>query len=250
MKKTKTYIIAEIGSTHDGSFGLAKQCIRAAADCGVDAVKFQIHIFDAESLPNVPNPPWFKDETRKDYFNRIAFTVEQWKKLIKFSEECGVNFFASAFSLEAVDLLEKLGVKMHKIASGEVTNLPLLEKVAKTNKKVLLSSGMSSWEELDEAVNTLKNNGCSDLVVFQCTTEYPCPPEKAGLELIPSFKKRYGVSVGFSDHTSGIAIPIAAVVAGAEMIEKHFSLSTRPSPRAPPSPASPPRPGPPRARPG
>ena len=223
----KVFIIAEIGNTHEGSLGLAKQFIKIAAECGVDAVKFQTHIFEAESLPDAPNPPYFKDETRKEYFERTAFTVKQWKELKRYSEEeCGIDFFSSPFSLEAVNLLEEVGINIYKVPSGEVSNIPLLEKIAKTGEKVLLSSGMSSWEELDLAVETLQSNGCKDLVVLQCTSEYPCPPEEAGLNVINELKQRYkNLKVGYSDHTLGVAIPIAAVVKGATVIEKHFTLS-------------------------
>lgn len=223
----KTYIIAEIGNSHEGSIGLAKQFIKVASECGVDAVKFQTHIFEAESLPDAPNPPYFKDETRKEYFERTAFNLEQWKELKRYAEEeCGVDFFSSPFSLEAVDLLEEVGIGIYKIPSGEVNNIPLLEKIAKTGKKVLLSSGMSNWKELDEAVEVLQSNGCKDLVVLQCTSEYPCPPEEAGLNVIDELKERYkNIEVGYSDHTLGFAIPIAAVVKGATVIEKHFTLS-------------------------
>jgi len=223
------YIIAEIGNTHEGSLGLAKQFIRAATECGVDAVKFQTHIFDAESLPDAPNPPYFKDETRKEYFERTAFTIEQWKELKRFSEEdMGVDFFSSPFSLEAVDLLEEVGIDIYKIPSGEVSNIPLLEKIAMTGKKVLLSSGMSSWTELDEAVKTLKENGCGPLTILQCTSEYPCPPEESGLNVLNEMKSRYpDCEIGYSDHTLGVAIPVAAVIKGATIIEKHFTLSKK-----------------------
>jgi sialic acid synthase SpsE len=222
----KIYIIAEIGNTHEGSLGLAKCFIKKAAECGVDAVKFQTHIFDAESLPDAPNPPYFKDESRKEYFDRTAFTLNQWKELKRYTEEeCKIEFLSSPFSLEAVDLLEEVGIKIYKIPSGEVTNLPLLEKIAKTGKKVFLSSGMSNWDELDEAVKTLKDNGCNDLIILQCTSEYPCAPENAGLNIIQELKERYNLPVGYSDHTLGSAVPIAAVVLGAELIEKHFTLS-------------------------
>lgn len=224
----KTYIIAEVGNTHEGSLGLAKCFIKAAAECGVDAVKLQTHIFEAESLPDAPNPPYFKDETRKQYFERTAFTLEQWKELKRFSEEeAGVDFFSSPFSLEAVELLEQVGVNTYKIASGEVSNTPLLMKIAKTGKKVLLSSGMSSWKELDEAIDTLLSGGCGRLTVLQCTSEYPCPPEAGGLNILTELKERYGdsIEIGYSDHTLGAAVPIAAVIMGATVIEKHFTLS-------------------------
>jgi|TARA_B110000259_G_C13985657_1_gene390343 N,N'-diacetyllegionaminate synthase len=224
--KESVYIIAEIGNTHEGSLGLAKCFIKAAADCGVDCVKFQTHIFDAESLTSAPNPPYFKDETRKEYFDRTAFTIDEWKELKRYCEDdCGKDFISSPFSLEAVDLLNEVGIKSFKIPSGEVTNLPFLEHVAKTGKQVILSSGMNTWEEMDEAVETLRANGCTDLIMLQCTSEYPCPPEKAGLNIMLEMKEKYNVPVGFSDHTLGSAVPITAVVMGAVLIEKHFTLS-------------------------
>ena len=220
----KTYIIAEIGNTHEGSLGLAKQFIKAAADCGVDAVKFQTHIFEAESLASAPNPSYFKDETRKQYFERTAFNLEQYKAMKEYAEkECNVDFFSSPFSIEAVDFLMEVGVSTFKIPSGEVSNIPLLEHIAKTGKKVILSSGMSSWEELDAAVEVFK--GKNELIVLQCTSEYPCKPENAGLNVMLEIKERYGVEVGFSDHTLGIGVPLTAVVMGATLVEKHFTLS-------------------------
>lgn len=227
LKLKQTYIIAEIGNTHEGSLGLAKQFIRVAAETGIDAVKMQTHIFNTESLLDAPNPPYFKNESRKEYFERTAFTVEQWKELKRYSEEeLKIDFFSSPFSLEAVDMLEDIGVNTYKIASGEVSNTPLLEKVAKTGKRILLSSGMSSWSELDEAIDILQSNGCMDLVVLQCTSEYPCPAREAGLNVIDELKERYkNITIGYSDHTLGVAIPLAAVIKGANVIEKHFTLS-------------------------
>lgn len=225
MKEKKaTYIIAEIGNTHEGSVGLAKQFIKAAAECGVDAVKFQTHIFEAESLQNAPNPPYFKDETRKDYFERTAFNLDQYKLLKEYAEkECGVHFFSSPFSIEAVDLLLNAGIKTFKIPSGEVSNIPMLEYLAEKADWVILSSGMSSWDELDLAVSVLKSK--CNLTVLQCTSEYPCLPENSGLNVMREIKERYGVEVGFSDHTIGIGVPVAAVVLGATVVEKHFTLS-------------------------
>lgn len=225
----KIYIVAEIGNSHEGSLGLAKQFIKAAAECGVDAVKMQTHIFEAESLLDAPNPPYFKNESRKEYFKRTAFSINQWKVLKRFAEkDLKIDFFSSPFSLEAVNLLENIGVNSYKIASGEVSNIPLLEKIAKTGKRVFLSSGMSSWHELDHAVETLQLNGCKDLIVLQCTSEYPCPPKHAGLNVIEEIKSRYkNVTPGYSDHTMSIAVPLAAVTKGAKVIEKHFTLSQK-----------------------
>ena len=221
-------VIAEIGSTHEGSVGLAKCFIRSAADCGVDAVKFQTHIFGAESLLDAPNPPYFRNESRKDYFERTSFCKEQYLELKRYAEEeCGVDFISSPFSIEAVELLEEVGINTYKIPSGEVTNIPLLERVAGTKKKILLSSGMSSWEELDQAISVLKSQGSEDIVLLQCTSIYPCPPKLSGVNLLEKMKKRYSLPVGFSDHTLGVSIPIYAVASGATVIEKHFTLSKK-----------------------
>lgn len=222
----RAYIIAEIGNTHEGSVGLAKRFIKEAAECGVDAVKFQTHIFEAESLMSAPNPSYFKDETRKEYFERTSFNLEEYKVLKHYAEnECHVDFFSSPFSIEAVDLLMEVGVSTFKIPSGEVSNIPLLEYIEKTGKKIILSSGMSSWEELDRAVAVFKDR--SKLTILQCTSEYPCKPENAGLNVMLEIKERYKCRVGFSDHTLGIGVPLTAVVLGANVIEKHFTLSKR-----------------------
>jgi sialic acid synthase SpsE len=194
-------------------------------------VKLQTHIFEAESLPNAPNPPYFKDESRQQYFERTAFDLDQYRLLKRYSEEeCGVEFLSSPFSLEAIDFLERVGVRTYKIPSGEVSNIPLLEKVAATGKKVLLSSGMSSWKELDEAVAVFRDAGpeaLGNLVLLQCTSEYPCPPEQAGLNVMLEMRDRYRLPIGYSDHTLGVAVPLAAVVLGATVVEKHFTLSKR-----------------------
>lgn len=228
MKKS-IYIIAEIGNTHEGSIGLAKCFIKAAADSGADAVKMQTHIFNSESLPNAPNPSYFTNETRKEYFERTAFSAKQWKELKRYAEKkIKIDFFSSPFSIEAVDLLESVNVQIYKIPSGEVNNTPLLIKVAQTKKRVFLSSGMSNWKELDTAVKTLKKNGCKELTLFQCTSEYPCPLDQVGLNIFDEFKSRYkNIKIGFSDHTTGIAASIAAIVKGAMVVEKHFTLSKK-----------------------
>ena len=216
-------IIAEIGSVHDGSFGNALKLIEAAAVAGADAVKFQTHIAEAESVASAPAPAYFSDEPRLDYFKRTSFTIEEWKRLSKHAADCGVTFLSSPFSLEAVDLLEDVGIAAYKIPSGEVSNIPLLMHIAKTGKPVLLSSGMSGWEELDLAVATVKNT-CAT-TVMQCSSAYPCPPERVGLNVIKEMAQRYRLPVGYSDHTMGVAAPIAAVALGARVIEKHFTFS-------------------------
>ncbi|MBV9522969.1 MAG: N-acetylneuraminate synthase family protein [Alphaproteobacteria bacterium] len=217
------FLIAEIGSVHDGSYGNAVKLIEAAAACGADAVKFQTHIAEAETLADAPAPAYFKGEPRFAYFKRTGFSIEQWRGLKGACEAQGVSFLSSPFSLEAVDLLGEIGVGAYKIPSGEVTNLPLLERVAATGKPVLLSSGMSSWEELDAAVATLRRGG--PILLMQCSSAYPCPPERVGLNVIAEMRARYGLPVGFSDHTMGPAAALAAVALGAVAVEKHLTFS-------------------------
>ena len=221
MRKVK--IIAEIGSVHDGSFGNALKLIEAAAAAGADAVKFQTHIAEAESIASAPAPAYFSDEPRLAYFKRTSFTLDQWKKLAQHAVDVGVTFLSSPFSLEAVDLLEQVGISAYKIPSGEVSNIPLLSRIANTGKPVLLSSGMSGWDELDLAVATVRNH--CPTIVMQCSSAYPCPPERVGLNVLNEMTDRYGLPVGFSDHTMGMAAPIAAAALGATVIEKHFTFS-------------------------
>jgi N,N'-diacetyllegionaminate synthase len=216
-------LIAEIGSVHDGSFGNAQKLIELASACGADAVKFQTHIAEAESLLDAPSPEYFKDEPRVDYFNRTSFSFDQWFKLKQLAEGCGLVFLSSPFSIEAAELLESIDMAVYKIPSGEITNIPLLEKIATFKKPVLLSSGMSNWNELDNAVSVF--NDCSDLTIMQCSSVYPCPPETIGLNVLQEMQQRYGCAVGFSDHSLGLAAPIAAAALGASVIEKHFTFS-------------------------
>lgn len=217
-------LIAEVGSVHDGSFGNAQKLIEAAAAHGADAVKFQTHLAAAETLRDAPMPPYFKGEPRFEYFERTSFSTEQWRALKRHCEAQGAEFMSSPFSAEAVDLLEEVGIERYKIPSGEVTNLPLLEAAARTGKTILLSSGMSSWQELDAAVDTVLRYN-SDLVVLQCTSEYPCPYEQVGLNVMLEMKARYGKPVGLSDHTLTPYASLAAVTLGAAVIERHFTFS-------------------------
>jgi N,N'-diacetyllegionaminate synthase len=221
-----TFIIAEVGSVHDGSLGNALCLIDAAAECGVNAVKFQTHIAEAETLPDAPMPPFFKGEPRFEYFKRTGFTLEQWQRVKERCEQCSVVFLSSPFSEAAVDLLERVGIQQYKIPSGEISNLPMLEKIAKLNKPVLLSSGMSSWTELDAAVQTFRKFH-SQLTVLQCTSEYPCGYERVGLNVMIEMRERYGLPVGLSDHTLTCYATFAAVTLGATVIERHFAFSRK-----------------------
>ncbi|MBS3993934.1 MAG: N-acetylneuraminate synthase family protein [Bacteroidetes bacterium] len=215
-------IIAEIAQAHDGSIARAHQYIEALAKTGVDSVKFQVHIAEAESSAYEPFRVQLSsaDKTRYDYWKRMEFTKTEWKALKKHCNDLGVEFLASPFSNAAVDLLEQLGVKRYKVGSGEVSNWLMLEKIAQTGKPLILSTGMSSWEELDKTVSFLKNRKV-DFSILQCTTAYPTQPEQYGLNMISELKKRYQITVGYSDHSAKVETCIAAAALGAEILEFH-----------------------------
>jgi N,N'-diacetyllegionaminate synthase len=215
------FVIAEAGMNHDGSLGNAIRTAEVAAECGADAVKFQLHDADAETTRDAPSPPYFEHETRYEYFERTAFSDEQWRMLKQACDDARIEFMCSVFSVEAVERLEQIGVQRYKIGSGEVTNLELVRRVAATAKPVLLTSGMSSWAELDAAVAAAGD----DVTVLQCTSEYPTPPERVGLNVLAQLRERYGKRVGFSDHSEGNYAAFAAVALGAVVVEKHFALS-------------------------
>ncbi|MDB2648002.1 N-acetylneuraminate synthase family protein [Flavobacteriaceae bacterium] len=215
-------IIAEIGQAHDGSLGIAHSYIDALAETGVTTIKFQNHIAEAESSIFEPFRINFsyQDKTRYDYWKRMEFSFDQWCELKRHCEDKGLEFLASPFSVAAVEMLEKLNVKRYKIGSGEVNNHLLIEKIAATNKKVILSSGMSNYNELDSTINLLKTSKI-DYSILQCTTSYPTKTEQWGLNIIPELKKRYGVPVGFSDHSGDIYASLFAASKGAEIFEFH-----------------------------
>ncbi|PHI20737.1 N-acetylneuraminate synthase [Lewinellaceae bacterium SD302] len=225
----KTFIIAEIGQAHDGSLGILHSYIDALATTGVDAIKFQTHIAAAESSIHEPFRVNFsyEDKTRYDYWDRMGFTLPQWKEIKTHCDEVGLEFMSSPFSQAAVDLLEEVGVKRHKVGSGEVSNFLLLEKLARTGKPIILSSGMSSFAELDGSINFLRPFG-NELSVLQCTTAYPTPPDQVGLNVIGELKARYpDLRVGLSEHTARTATSIAAVTLGAEILEFHAVFDRR-----------------------
>ena len=219
-------VIAEVAQAHDGSLGLAHAHIDAAAEAGADIVKFQTHIASAESTLAEPWRVKFsrQDETRYDYWRRMEFTKEQWVGLREHARECGLQFLSTPFSPEAVKLLDEVGVAGWKVASGEVTNAPMLQQMGETGVPILLSTGMSSWNEIDAAVATIRATG-APLVVFQCTTSYPTPPDQIGLNVLQELGSRYDVPVGLSDHSANSAVPVAAVALGAELVEAHITLS-------------------------
>src|SRR5882672_581926 len=219
-------IIGEVALTHDGSLGLAHAFVDAIADAGADAVKFQTHIAAAESTPAEPFRVKFsrQDKTRYDYWKRMEFTEEGWRGLTDHARERGILFLSSPFSLQAVELLERIGMPLWKIASGETSNAMLLDRILDTRTPVLLSTGMSPMEEIDAAVARVRARHV-DVGVFQCTTAYPCPPERVGLNLIPFYRERYGCWVGLSDHSATIYPGLAGAALGMDMLEVHVTLS-------------------------
>lgn len=226
MSLNSLFTIAEVAQAHDGSLGMAHAYIDALAKRGVDAVKFQIHLAKAESSLEEPfrTKFSFQDKTRFDYWQRMSFNLEQWIELKQHCDEVGVEFMVSVFSNTAVDWAEKIGVKRFKIGSGEVNNLLLLEKISRTAKPVILSSGMSSFDELDQSINLFKSKNI-DVSLLQCTTSYPTSPKQYGFNLIKQFKDRYKIKVGFSDHSAKVSTGIAAVASGAEILEFHVAFS-------------------------
>ncbi len=225
--KASCAVIAEIAQAHDGSLGAAHAFIDVAARAGADAIKFQTHIATAESTPR---EPWRKkfgwqDATRYDYWKRMEFSAEGWQGLADHAREAGLHFMSSPFSPEAVDLLRKIGVPAWKVASGEVDEPRMLRAMTKAKEPIILSSGMSSYSETDQAVDVITKAGCP-LAVLQCTSSYPVAPDAVGLNVMDEFRHRYPhAATGLSDHSATIYPGLAAATLGAEVIEVHLTLS-------------------------
>ena len=228
---SRTLIIAEAGVNHNGSIKIAKKLIDVAKDCGVDVVKFQT--FTAEKLVrfNAEKASYQKetsgeDETQFQMIEKLELDVIAHKELINYCSKRGIIFLSSPFDLDSVDLLAKLGLEIIKIPSGEIVNLPYLKKIGKLKKRIILSTGMADLGEIKDALDALISSGTEkdDITVLHCNTEYPTPYKDVNLKAMQTIKKAFGVKVGYSDHTLGIEVPIAAVALGAEVIEKHFTL--------------------------
>ena len=228
---TKTFIIAEAGVNHNGSIDVAKKMIEEAARFGADAIKFQS--FKAEKIVSkyADKAEYQKQttdskESQYEMIKKLELNVKAHKELMNFAVNKGIMFLSSPFDLESIDLLVELGLKIIKIPSGEIVNLPYLEKIGKLNKKVILSTGMSDLGEIEDALDVLISSGTDkeNITVLQCNTEYPTPFEDVNLLAMITIKNAFNVNVGFSDHTLGIEVPIAAVAMGAQVIEKHFTL--------------------------
>lgn len=232
------FIIAEAGVNHNGNLNLAKQLIEVAAAAGADAVKFQT--FKAENLvdKNAPKAEYQQQTTAADesqfaMIKKLELDFNMHQQLIRHCQQCNIMFLSSPFDLNSIDLLNKLALGIFKIPSGEITNLPYLRKIGGLEKPVILSTGMSDVTEIKAAVNVLYSAGLKkkDLTILHCNTEYPTPMVDVNLRAIQTLASYFDVNTGYSDHTLGIEIPIAAVALGAKVIEKHITLDkTLPGP--------------------
>lgn len=225
------YVVAEMSANHHQSFEEAARIVRAARDSGADAIKLQTYTPDTMTIDCRTEPFQIGKGTIWEGRNLYelygeAYTPWEWQpELKKLANGLGMDCFSTPFDVSAVEFLEKMDVSVHKIASFEVVDIPLIERIARTGKPVIMSTGMTSLDEIEEAVQTLRNAGCRQMVLLKCTSAYPAPPEAMNLRTIRDMAERFGVPVGLSDHTMGIAASVAAVALGACVIEKHFTLS-------------------------
>ena len=210
----KTYVIAEIGLNHGGDLSLAKKMIDAAVSAGVDAVKFQTYLTEKRTFPGSPI---------FDILKKCELPFEAFKELKEYSKAKNVDFFSTPFDEESVDYLDSIGCDLYKVASFDVVNIPLLKKVAKTGKPVILSVGMSNLDEIRTAYNTLKEN-TNNIALLHCISAYPTQESDANLAAVHTLQREFDCIVGQSDHTDDILVPLYAVAAGAQIIEKHFKL--------------------------
>ncbi len=227
----KTFIIAEAGVNHNGDIKLAKKLIDVAVEAGADAVKFQT--FKAEEVVSEYAPMaeyqkknTGKEESQLDMVKKLELTYEDFKELKNYCDEKGIMFLSTPFDIDSARFLKDLGLELFKIPSGEITNYPLLKEIGSYRKKIVLSTGMADLGEIEDALDVLIKNGTKreDITVLQCNTEYPTPFKDVNLKAMLTIKEAFKVNVGYSDHTLGIEVPIAAVALGATVIEKHFTL--------------------------
>jgi pseudaminic acid synthase len=225
---SKPFIIAEMSGNHNQSLDRALKIVDAAADSGAQAIKLQTYTADTMTIPGAlkiqdKNSLWYGRELYELY--KEAYTPWEWHKpIFERANQKGILAFSTPFDETSVDFLEGLNVPFYKIASFENTDLPLLKKVASTGKPVIMSTGVATLAEIDEAVRTLKSNGCPDLVLLKCTSTYPASAENSNLLTIPHMAQLFNCQIGLSDHTLGIGASVAAVALGAKVIEKHFTL--------------------------
>ncbi len=226
--KDKVLIIAEAGVNHNGSIDIAKQLIRVAKDCGVDIIKFQTAKLDSlvskfAEMAEYQKSNIGKIESQKAMLSKLLLSYEDFTELYEYCNEIGIEFLSTPFDIESIHFLSQY-VRFWKIPSGEITNYPYLVKIAQTGKPVIMSTGMCELHEIAEAIQILESNGSKDITLLHCNTQYPTPMSDVNLRAMQTIANEFGLPVGYSDHTQGIEVPIAAVALGAQVIEKHFTL--------------------------
>lgn len=228
-KMQKTLVIAEAGVNHNGSIEIAKRLVDTAKVCGADVVKFQTARLDSlvsksANMAEYQKKNIGKETSQKDMLQKLLLPYEEFRVLSEYCRRVGIQFLSTPFDIESVDFLDELGCPFWKIPSGEITNWPYLVRVAKTKKPVVLSTGMCDMSEVKECVSLLRRYGTSEITILHCTTQYPTPYEDVNLNAMCTLQREFGCEVGYSDHTIGIEVPVAAVALGARIIEKHFTL--------------------------
>jgi N-acetylneuraminate synthase/N,N'-diacetyllegionaminate synthase len=223
------FIIAEAGVNHNGTIELAKKLIEVAKDAGADAVKFQTFKAENVLIKNAEKAEYQKEttgieESQYEMIKRLELSEYDFKELADYAKKKGILFLSSPFDKESVDLLDEMNVSAFKVASGEITNFPLLKHIAKKGKSIILSTGMATLGEVEEALNVIRSEGVKDVILLHCVSNYPAKIEDVNLRALETLKQAFKLPVGFSDHTLGITTPIAAVALGACIIEKHFTL--------------------------
>ncbi|WP_026499383.1 N-acetylneuraminate synthase [Butyrivibrio sp. WCD2001] len=224
----KVLIIAEAGVNHNGSLELAKKLVNTAKECGADIVKFQTAKLSSLVSKSAPMAEYQKnnigkEESQKDMLSKLLLPFDDFITLANYCKEVGIQFLSTPFDIESIRFLDPL-LDIWKIPSGEITNYPYLVEIAKTNKDMILSTGMCTMDEVADAVKVLKENGTGKLTILHCTTNYPTPMGNVNLKAMLALKEKFGCDVGYSDHTQGIEVPIAAAALGATVLEKHFTL--------------------------
>lgn len=231
---TRTLIIAEAGVNHNGNFEIAKRMIDVAKEAGVDIVKFQTSITSTSKFSEkaeYQKRETEANESQLDMIKKLRFSFEQHAKLKEYCDQVGIAYLSTAFDFESIEFLDSLGCDFWKVPSGEIINVPYLERIGKTKLPVIMSTGIGTIEEISNAIKLLEDNGTPKITLLQCTTEYPTPYEDINLRAMDTLKRQFNKEVGLSDHSMGIEVPIAAVAMGATVIEKHFTLDrTMPGP--------------------
>ncbi len=231
MTNEKVLIIAEAGVNHNGSLDMAKKLVDAAKECGADIVKFQTTKLDSLVSKFAPMADYQKknigaEESQKEMLSKLLLDFDEFRELAEYCKKDGIQFLSTPFDIESIRFLSDMQ-DIWKVPSGEITNYPYLVEIGRTGKRVILSTGMAVMDEIQAAIDVLKENGTTDITILHCTTEYPAPVQDVNLNVMQTMRDVFGYPVGYSDHTQGIEVDLAAVALGATVIEKHFTLDRK-----------------------